>query len=296
MRMFQRFLLIPLVCAVAFMVQGLTGSIASAAYDLTQGGVQYTSLDSWGDEQTYTMTYESVPRFGVYANNAPHGAYLVHNDIDGGSNDFSYDYDGGTYTIYMGDGVTQKISYDAANNAMYVEDLLDDADSGTYTYDDETTHYENYESGHSILTQVAALITSGYSLGDTFTAYTAANGDRDFTIIEYPEEQSASNLPEYWYKLTEDSDPDIWVAFTYNESNGVYAMYHTGYDSEIEKYSYRKFLDDDTLQVLEVGNSGYGAASGTYTRESDGMFYSEYDGISKYITDGMLIFKNQCLH
>ena len=295
MRMFQRFLLIPLVCAVAFMVQGLTGSIASAAYDLTQGGVQYTSLDSWGDEQTYTMTYESVPRFGVYANNAPHGAYLVHNDIDGGSNDFSYDYDGGTYTIYMGDGVTQKISYDAANNAMYVEDLLDDADSGTYTYDDETTHYENYESGHSILTQVAALITSGYSLGDTYTAYTAANGDRDFTIIEYPEEQSASNLPENWYKLTDDSNPDKWVAFTYNESNGVYTMYDAGDDSVIEKYSYRRFLDDNTLQVLDVGSSGAGAESGTYTKADDGKFYGDGTWISQYITDGMLLFRHECL-
>ena len=148
--------------------------------------------------------------------------------------------------------------------------------------------------------EVIKRIDAGESSGIRYSKYDLSPRfeppEWDYRKYEYPEEQSASNLPEYWYKLTEDSDPDIWVAFTYNESNGVYAMYHTGYDSEIEKYSYRKFLDDDTLQVLEVGNSGYGAASGTYTRESDGMFYSEYDSISKYITDGMLIFKNQCLH
>lgn len=290
MRMFQRFLLIPLVCAVAFMVQGLTGSVASAAFDLTEGPVRYSSWDENDDEQTFVLSYESVP--GVYAKNVPHGTYLVHNDIDGGSNDFSYDYDDGTYTIYMGDGATQKISYDEDNDVFYVEDLLDDADSGTYAEIEPSFYYTNSATGHYILPRIVMLIRKGYTLGDTFSAWTEANGWREFTIIEYPEDASSSDLPSKWYKLTDVSDPDEWVAFTYDTSNGVFTMYRPSYDG-IEKYSYRKFIDDDTLQVR---SNGSGVDTDTYTKTSNGKFAGENWYIDKYITDGMLIFKNDCLH
>lgn len=300
-RILKNGLLLAVFCALSLMVQGMmTGTVAHAAYDLTQTSLRYSSSGSNGDESTFILSYESVPHYGVYANRAPHGEYLVHNDIDGGTNDFSYDYDGETYTIYMGDGMTQKISYDADCNMMYVEDLVDDADSGTYEYDDNSGSYVNYGSGHHILSQVAALITNGYSLGDSFTAYTAANGNREFTVIEYPEEQSSSNLPSKWYKMTNESDSDDWIAFTYNSSNGVYTMYHPDGDGGIEKYSYRRFLSDTKLQVLELGSdsTGFGSPTGIYIKWSDREFHTEDAStqIIKYITDGMLIFKNQCLH
>ena len=290
MRMFQKVFLIPLVCAVAFMVQGLTGSVASAAFDLTEGLVRYSSWDENDDEQTFVLSYESVP--GVYAKNVPHGTYLVHNDIDGGSNDFSYDYDDGTYTIYMGDGATQRLSFDWDNDAFYVEDLLDDADSGTYAYNATTTRYENPATGHYVLPRVVVLIKGGYTVGDTYLGWTEANGGREFTISEYPEDASSSDLPSKWYKLTDVSDPDTWAAFTYDTSNGVFTMYQPSYDG-IEKYSYRKFIDDDTLQVR---SNGSGVDTDTYTKTSNGKFAGENWYIDKYITDGMLIFKNDCLH
>lgn len=94
-RILKNGLLLAVFCALSLMVQGMmTGTVAHAAYDLTQTSLRYSSSGSNGDESTFILSYESVPHYGVYANRAPHGEYLVHNDIDGGTNDFSYDYDG----------------------------------------------------------------------------------------------------------------------------------------------------------------------------------------------------------
>ena len=54
MRMFQKGFLIPLVCTLAFMVQGLTGTVASEAYNLTQGPIQYDRDGDIAAEMYYT--------------------------------------------------------------------------------------------------------------------------------------------------------------------------------------------------------------------------------------------------
>lgn len=59
-------------------------------------------------------------------------------------------------------------------------------------------------------------------------------------------------------------------------------------------------MSDTKLQVLELGSdsTGFGSPTGIYIKWSDREFHTEDDStqIIKYITDGMLIFKNQCLH
>lgn len=279
------------LCAASLAVQGWT--VAEAMFDLTQTSVRYTSLDRSRDEQTFILSYEKVPNYGAYKNTAPHGAYLATCGVDGGTVDFSFDYDGATYTIYEGDGVARAISYDADSDALYVEDYVDGADSGTYYFDDSTQLYTNGESGHTIPMPVARLVVNNYTLGSTYSANTV-NGWRDYEVVEYQEEQSTSNLPSKWYKITNESDSSDWIAFTYNASTGIYTMYRPTYDG-IEKYSYRRFVDDHTLQVR---NAGGGATTGTYSKWNDGKFHLADDSskIAKYITDGMLIFRNQCVH
>ena len=172
------------LCAASLAVQGWT--VAEAMFDLTQTSVRYTSWDKYNDDQTFILSYESVPHFGVYTNTAPHGAYLATCGVDGGTVDFSFDYDGATYTIYEGNGVGRTISYDADSDAMYVEDYVDDADSGTYYFDDATQLYTNGESGHTIPMPVARLVVHNYTLGDTYSANTV-NGWRDYEVVEYQE-------------------------------------------------------------------------------------------------------------
>ena len=285
MRMLRNCLLLAAVCAVSLVLQGWT--VAEAMFDLTQTSVRYES-----DGETYILSYESVPRTGTYTNSAPHGDYLVHSSIEGGTLDFSFDReDDDVYMIYYDGGSRQRISYDEDNESMYVQDYDDDADSGTYEYYSSTGRYTLGSTNHSIPPRVAALITNHYTVGDTFSAYTDSNGTREFEVMNYPEERSASNLPSKWYTITNTSDFDDWIAFTYNKSNGVYTMYEPTYNG-FEKYSYRRFVNNYTLQIQQTGS---GIESGTYVKESNGVFYHNNDHIYKYVTDGMLIFRNQCV-
>ena len=302
MRIFRNCFLLAAVCALSLMVQGLAVAHAEM-YDLSQTKVRYTSEGS-----TYILSWESPARSGTSSSvtvsrvETPHGKYILREEVNYDSVSFDCDYDG--YYIYDADGPEYQILYNYENDAFRVTYLrAPDAYtySGTYVYSET---YDRYmRNGHSIEPCVAELVKGGDVYpGRVYQAKLmgSGNGIVDWMVELYPkeaQEQKSSDLPDMWYKMMDEYDPDEWVAFTYDQTSGVFTMYRPTYEGKIEKYSYRKFLDDNTLQVGDlIGNYYSSAKTGIYKKDIDGHFSDESGyGPKTYITDGMLIFLHQCV-
>lgn len=122
MRTFQKILWIPLVCAVAFMVQGLTGPVASAAYDLSEGPIRYDwDFDDFGP----ALYYADVPEqfyFDMLGTDIerPTKWYEVLRVVGLSDSDlateepyfaFTYDKETGVFTTYVHTGANAMMLY-----------------------------------------------------------------------------------------------------------------------------------------------------------------------------------------
>ena len=129
-----------------------------------------------------------------------------------------------------------------------------------------------------------AVVAAENALQDAFFTYddalfTAYGIELPFDIVD-SEGDEDDDLGE------DDYDDDEWVAFSYDASTGIFAMYNAA--SGDEPYAYRKFSAD--YSRMENQGMSSGNRSGVFVRNASGIYSGDSVDIYKYITDGLLLF------
>ena len=266
---------------VLFLIQG---GLAHGQYAWEQQGLRY---NSFAYETPGTFILKRDTPAGTASTNAPQGDYLIEDYSQSGW-DKSFDYDSATdtFTIYDGQGPSEDLHF-LGDVQLEAEELLpENSDaSGIYEVDGAGIYrYGSHAIPHYITDAMEYFLESGE--GVTFSSTVLGDGNwRNFSVLRNTRQTSASNEPRYI--LINANNSHEWVAFTYDESNGVFTMYEAS--SGDEPYAYRRFGPDGTLESNDLRRSGQTLI---YIRQGDGRYYNDYtlNYIHKYITDGMLLF------
>lgn len=268
---------------VLFLMQG---GLAHAQYAWEQQGLRYNSLDTYNTPGTFILKRD-MPT-GTAGSGIPQGDYLIEDYSQSGW-DKSFDYDSATdtFTIYDGQGPSEDLHF-LGDGQLEAEELLpENSDaSGIYEVDGAGIYrYGSHAIPHYITDAMEYFLESGE--GVTFSSTVPGDGSwRNFSVLRNTRQTSASNEPRYI--LINANNSHEWVAFTYDESNGVFTMYDAS--SGDEPYAYRRFREDGALENRDM--NGTGSPTGVSVRQADGSYFDQYNRnhIHKYITDGMLLF------
>lgn len=268
---------------ILFLMQG---GLAHAQYAWEQQGLRYNSLNEYHTPGTFILKRDTPA--GTASTNAPQGDYLIVDYSQSGW-DKSFDYDSATdtFTIYDGQGPSEDLHF-LSDGQLEAEELLpENSDaSGIYEVDGAGIYrYGSHAIPHYITDAMEYFLESGE--GVTFSSTVPGDGSwRNFSVLRNTRQTSASNEPRYI--LINANNSHEWVAFTYDESNGVFTMYDAS--SGDEPYAYRRFREDGALE--NRGMNGMESPTGVYVRQADGSYFDQYNRnhIHKYITDGMLLF------
>ena len=267
---------------ILFLMQG---GLAHAQYAWEQQGLRYNSLDAYDTPGTFILKRD-MPT-GTAGSGIPQGDYLIEDYSQSGwDKTFDYDSETDTFTIYDGRGPSEELHFLGAGQLIVKERLPENSDaSGVYEVDSAGIYrYDSHAIPHYITDAMEYFLESGE--GVTFSSTVPGDGSwRNFSVRRNIRQTSASNEPRYI--LIDANNSHEWVAFTYDDSNGVFTMY--GANSGDEPYAYRRFRSDGVLENRSVGDE-HGVATGLYTRRENGKYYGDYSNIIKYITDGMLLF------
>ena len=268
---------------ILFLMQG---GLAHAQYAWEQQGLRYNSLNEYHTPGTFILKRDTPA--GTASTNAPQGDYLIVDYSQSGW-DKSFDYDSATdtFTIYDGQGPSEDLHF-LGDGQLEAEELLSENSdaSGIYEVDGAGIYrYGSHAIPHYITDAMEYFLESGE--GVTFSSTVPGDGSwRNFSVLRNTRQTSASNEPRYI--LINANNSHEWVAFTYDESNGVFTMYDAS--SGDEPYAYRRFREDGALE--NRGMNGMESPTGVYVRQADGSYFDQYNRnhIHKYITDGMLLF------
>ena len=268
---------------ILFLMQG---GLAHAQYAWEQQGLRYNSLNEYHTPGTFILKRDTPA--GTASTNAPQGDYLIVDYSQSGW-DKSFDYDSATdtFTIYDGQGPSEDLHF-LGDGQLEAEELLpENSDaSGIYEVDGAGIYrYGSHAIPHYITDAMEYFLESGE--GVTFSSTVPGDGSwRNFSVLRNTRQTSASNEPRYI--LINANNSHEWVAFTYDESNGVFTMYDAS--SGDEPYAYRRFREDGALENRSM--NGMESPTGVYVRQADGSYFDQYNRnhIHKYITDGMLLF------
>ena len=268
---------------VLFLIQG---GLAHAQYAWEQQGLRYNSSDA-NDNTPGTFILKRDTPAGTAGSGIPQGDYLIEDYSQSGW-DKTFDYNGQTktFTIYDGRGPSEELQFLGAGQLIVKERLPENSDaSGVYEVDGTGIYrYGSHAIPHYITDAMEYFLESGE--GVTFSSTVPGDGSwRNFSVRRNIRQTSASNEPRYI--LINANNSHEWIAFTYDESNGVFTMYEAS--SGDEPYAYRRFQPDGTLESNDLRLSGQTLI---YIRQGDGRYYNYYtlNYIYKYITDGMLLF------
>ena len=267
---------------VLFLMQG---GLAYAQYAWEQQGLRYNSLDAYDTPGTFILKRD-MPT-GTAGSGIPQGDYLIEDYSQSGwDKTFDYNRQTKTFTIYDGRGSSEELHFLGAGQLIVKERLPENSDaSGVYEVDGAGIYrYGSHAIPHYITDAMEYFLESGE--GVTFSSTVPGDGSwRNFSVRRNIRQTSASNEPRYI--LIDTNNSHEWVAFTYDDSNGVFTMYNS--NSGDEPYGQRFFRPDGTL--VNKSLNGTETFSGFYTKQSDGSYGDGYHPpINKYITDGMLLF------
>lgn len=267
---------------VLFLIQG---GLAHGQYAWEQQGLRY---NSFADKTPGTFILKRNTPAGTAGSGIPQGDYLIEDYSQSGwDKTFDYNRETKTFTIYDGRGPSEELHFLGAGQLIVKERLPENSDaSGVYEVDGAGIYrYGSHAIPHYITDAMEYFLESGE--GVTFSSTVPGDGSwRNFSVRRNTRQTSASDEPRYI--LINANNSHEWVAFTYDESNGVFTMYDA--NSGDEPYAYRRFREDGALETRDM--NGTGAPTGVYVRQADGNYFDQYNRnhISKYITDGMLLF------
>ena len=268
---------------ILFLMQG---GLAHAQYAWEQQGLRYNSLNAYDTPGTFILKRD-MPT-DTAGSGIPQGDYLIEDYSQSGwDKTFDYNRQTKTFTIYDGRGPSEELHFLGAGQLIVKERLPENSDaSGVYEVDGAGIYrYGSHAIPHYITDAMEYFLESGE--GVTFSSTVPGDGSwRNFSVRRNTRQTSASDEPRYI--LINANNSHEWVAFTYDESNGVFTMYDA--NSGDEPYAYRRFREDGALETRDM--NGTGAPTGVYVRQADGNYFDQYNRnhISKYITDGMLLF------
>ena len=267
---------------ILFLMQG---GLAHAQYAWEQQGLRYNSLNAYDTPGTFILKRD-MPT-DTAGSGIPQGDYLIEDYSQSGwDKTFDYNRETKTFTIYDGRGPSEELHFLGAGQLIVKERLPENSDaSGVYEVDSAGIYrYGSHAIPHYITDAMEYFLESGE--GVTFSSTVPGNGSwRNFSVRRNTRQTSASNEPRYI--LIDANNSHEWVAFTYDDSNGVFTMYDS--NSGDEPYAYRRFRPDGTLESNDLRRSGQTLI---YIRQGDGNYYNDYtlNYIYKYITDGMRLF------
>lgn len=268
---------------ILFLMQG---GLAHAQYAWEQQGLRYNSLDGYGTPGTFILKRD-MPT-GTAGSGIPQGDYLIEDYSQSGwDKTFDYNSETKTFTIYDGQGPSENLRF-LGDGQLEAEELLpENSDaSGIYEADGAGIYrYGSHAIPHYITDAMEYFLESGE--GVTFSSTVPGDGSwRNFSVRRNIRQTSASNEPRYI--LINANNSHEWVAFTYDDSNGVFTMYNA--NSGDEPYAYRRFREDGALENRDM--NGMESPTGVSVRQADGIYFDQYNRnyIHKYITDGMLLF------
>ena len=232
---------------ILFLMQG---GLAHAQYAWEQQGLRY---NSWGlDDTPGTFILKRDMPTGTAGSGIPQGDYLIE-DYSQSSWDKSFDYDSATdtFTIYDGQGPSENLRF-LGDGQLEAEELLpENSDaSGIYEADGAGIYrYGSHAIPHYITDAMTYFLENGE--GVTFSSTVPGNGSwRNFSVHRNTRRTSSSNEPRYI--LVDANNSHEWVAFTYDDSNGVFTMYDP--NSGDEPYAYRRFRSDGVLENRSAGD------------------------------------------
>ena len=267
---------------ILFLMQG---GLAHAQYAWEQQGLRYNSLNAYDTPGTFILKRD-MPT-GTAGSGIPQGDYLIEDYSQSGwDKTFDYNSETKTFTIYDGRGPSEELHFLGAGQLIVKELLPENSDaSGIYEEDGAGIYrYGSHAIPHYITDAMTYFLENGE--GVTFSSTVPGNGSwRNFSVHRNTRRTSSSNEPRYI--LVDANNSHEWVAFTYDDSNGVFTMYDP--NSGDEPYAYRRFRPDGTLESNDLRHSGQTLI---YIRQGDGNYYNDYtlSYIYKYVTDGMRLF------
>lgn len=277
-------------CAVLLLTANTP--VQAARYDLEQTDISYTS-----DGRSYTLTKYMPPQ--ALIGSGPRGEYWIEDWAQSGWDAyFDYDEVSDTFTLYNHAGPYQRLMF-----LEYDELLVDELMNGQVI---DSTIYKKGPDGiySAYISHIGATWTLDRYITDALEIFDDEGGDaiaaspasytstvpgdgslRDFVLKKSP----MTSTPTFYgnrYMLIDDYDDDEWVAFSYDASTGIFAMYNAA--SGDEPYAYRKFSAD--YSRMENQGMSSGNSSGVFIRDASGIYSGDSVEIYKYITDGLLLF------
>lgn len=278
------------LCCALFLAAG--GGLAQAAlYDLDKTDVSYTS-----DGESYTLSlYE--PQDVI--RESPRGEYWIEDWAQSGWDAwFDYDEDTETFTLYNNAGPHQRLMF-LDDGELLVDELLRGQVIDQQLYERGADGiYSTYVPSIGRTWTLDRYITDALEifadegpesieeLPYDYTSTVPGDGSqRDFVLQKTPK-TAAPRVHSKRYLLASDYDDNEWVAFSYDASTGIFAMYDA-YSGD-EPYAYRKFSSDYSRMENQATTSR--TTSGVFHRDASGNYRGDTVDIYKYITDGLLIF------